>query len=59
MFFSLQKELKALCRGGIPASLRRDAWHRLVYTQVVDIINDKGPHYFMHLVNMTYDSQVL
>ena len=58
VLFYEQKELKLLCRRGIPDQYRAEVWKKLVYEQVVDIIEEKGPHYYNHLVNVAYDSQV-
>ena len=55
----LQHELKHLCRGGIPAQNRKDVWRRLIEGQVKDIREEKGPHYYNHLVNLAHDSQVM
>ena len=57
--FCFQKELKLLCRRGIPTQFRRDIWKHLVYHHVQDIMEEKGPHYFSNLVNNTHESQVL
>ena len=47
-----------MCRRGIPAQYRSDVWRRLVYAQVQDVMENRGPHYYNHLVNSLHDSQV-
>ncbi|XP_064616291.1 uncharacterized protein LOC135480392 [Liolophura sinensis] len=53
------KELKQLCRGGIPHQYRKEVWRRLVYSQVDDLRKEKGPHFFRNLCNSLPDSQSL
>ncbi|CAH1785700.1 unnamed protein product [Owenia fusiformis] len=55
--FRITKELKALCRGGIPPQHRNEVWKQLVYNHVRDLAEEKGPHYYAYLCSMASDSQ--
>ncbi|KAJ8300668.1 hypothetical protein KUTeg_022187 [Tegillarca granosa] len=50
------KELKHLCRAGIPDRFRRQVWRQLIHTKVKDVIQEKGQHYFRNLCNILPDS---
>ncbi|ELU05733.1 hypothetical protein CAPTEDRAFT_200029 [Capitella teleta] len=54
----ITKESKLMGRMGIPSEFRQEVWKKIIYTQIQDIIEDKGPHYYNHLVNSVYDSQL-
>lgn len=54
----LQKELKVLCRHGIPSQYRSEMWKQLVLHQIRHIKDEKGSHYFSNLVNNAYESEV-
>ncbi|XP_076454498.1 uncharacterized protein LOC143289420 [Babylonia areolata] len=51
-----KKELKLLCRGGVPDHFRRAVWKALIHDQVGDVMMDKGPHYFRSLCSLLPDS---
>ncbi|XP_074655918.1 TBC1 domain family member 2B-like [Tubulanus polymorphus] len=55
--FLLQKELRTLCRNGIPAQFRGEVWSLLIRHQISDTIILKGQHYYGNLVNTMTDSQ--
>ncbi|XP_078325499.1 uncharacterized protein LOC111124243 isoform X7 [Crassostrea virginica] len=50
------KDMKSLCRGGIPDRYRMQVWRQLVRYQVRDMMSAKGQHYFRNLCNMLPDS---
>ncbi|CAC5367348.1 TBC1D2B [Mytilus coruscus] len=50
------KELKPLCRGGIPDRFRKQVWRQLVHFKCKDIMEEKGPHYFRNLCSHLPDS---
>ncbi|XP_013412235.1 uncharacterized protein LOC106174987 isoform X2 [Lingula anatina] len=50
------KELKTLCRAGIPPQHRAEVWTQLIYNQVQDLVKTKGPHYYQNVCNMMPDS---
>lgn len=52
------KDMKSLCRGGIPDRYRMQVWRQLVRYQVRDMMSAKGQHYFRNLCNMLPDSPV-
>ncbi|KAK3601021.1 hypothetical protein CHS0354_008131 [Potamilus streckersoni] len=52
----MHKELKALCRAGIPDRFRTQIWCQLVHHKVKDIMEEKGPHYFRNLCNSLPES---
>ncbi|KAK7487240.1 hypothetical protein BaRGS_00021468, partial [Batillaria attramentaria] len=51
-----RKELKWLCRGGVPDVFRRTVWRGFVHDQVSDLMVEKGPHYYRSLCSMLPDS---
>ncbi|XP_062582307.1 uncharacterized protein LOC134244056 isoform X1 [Saccostrea cucullata] len=50
------KDMKSLCRGGIPDRFRTQVWRQLVYWQVREVMSAKGQHYYRNLCNMLPDS---
>ncbi|KAL5012665.1 hypothetical protein ScPMuIL_011216 [Solemya velum] len=50
------KEMKKLCRNGIPEQYRRQVWHQLVQYKVRDLIEEKGDHYYQILCNIAPES---
>ncbi|XP_021357404.1 uncharacterized protein LOC110452957 isoform X2 [Mizuhopecten yessoensis] len=50
------KELKILCRGGIPDRFRKQVWRQLIFHRIKDTIEQKGMHYFRNLCNALPDS---
>ncbi|XP_019929607.3 uncharacterized protein [Magallana gigas] len=50
------KDMKCLCRGGVPDRFRTQVWRQLVHCQVRDIMSAKGQHYYRNLCNMLPDS---
>ncbi|KAL8575681.1 hypothetical protein ACOMHN_055870 [Nucella lapillus] len=54
--FKNKKELKGLCRGGVPDHYRRVVWRTLIHETVGDIMAEKGPHYYRSLCSLLPDS---
>ncbi|KAK3088782.1 hypothetical protein FSP39_023684 [Pinctada imbricata] len=50
------KELKPLCRGGVPDRFRKHVWRQLVYGRVADLMEKRGQHYYRNLCNILPDS---
>ncbi|XP_033761397.1 uncharacterized protein LOC117343169 [Pecten maximus] len=50
------KELKTLCRGGIPDRFRKQVWRQLIFYRVKDTMDQKGMYYFRNLCNALPDS---
>ena len=53
-----RKELKELCRAGVPDQHRRQVWRTFIHDKVADLMLEKGPHYFRSLCSMLPDSPV-
>lgn len=54
---ALQKESRALVRGGIPASMRSVVWKILIHQQVDNESVKVGPDYFSHIIDSTLFSK--
>ncbi|XP_025114538.1 uncharacterized protein LOC112576362 isoform X3 [Pomacea canaliculata] len=51
-----RKELKELCRAGIPDQFRKQVWRSLIHDQVAEIMAEKGNHYYRSLCSTLPDS---
>ena len=58
MYTFQTKELKSLCRGGIPDRYRKQMWRHLVHHHVKDLMLEKGDYYYRNLCNMLPESPV-